>query len=545
MDPRQIFEQFPAPSYQGYQQSALTKIKREFEAGNDIVLIQAPTGSGKSLLARAITGCAREKTDKTAGPTGAYYTSPQVSQIDDVAEDEFLSEINIIYGKSNYSCIRSAERGVAVTRARCSREPDWDCPEKDDCPYFRQRSSAQEGSIAGMTLAYFMEMSQADVFEKRDVIVVDEAHSLPQWAELYSSITVSPRTVPNWSDIRPEPQAINSIEDAHQYVSRLHGTLSEWLTKFQGMSNPSADDARLRDHLQKLVPDLQWFLKSYRDDEDTIEWVYEVENRGAVTLKPLHPQRFLKYALWERGDKIALLSATLLDKESFCSNIGLSPSKATLVDIPHSFPVENRPLYDVTQGKMTSEHREETLPKIAVAITQLMKKHQTEKGLVHCHSYAIKDGLVGRVGELTSSPDRIETHNRHDRDDSLQKWKQRNSNSVFFSVKMEEALDLKYDLCRWQALCKAPYKHTEDPIVQHRLQENNQWSWYHRSALRTIMQACGRVVRQPDDYGATYLLDSSILDVFERARSDMPQWFVDQVDRMKEPNLPPLNNAEQ
>ncbi|MFB6222041.1 MAG: helicase C-terminal domain-containing protein, partial [Halolamina sp.] len=52
------------------------------------------------------------------------------------------------------------------------------------------------------------------------------------------------------------------------------------------------------------------------------------------------------------------------------------------------------------------------------------------------------------------------------------------------------------------------------------------------------IQACGRVVRSPEDYGATYLADDSLLDLFDRAKTDMPGWFEDQVDRLSTPNLP-------
>jgi len=102
---------------------------------------------------------------------------------------------------------------------------------------------------------------------------------------------------------------------------------------------------------------------------------------------------------------------------------------------------------------------------------------------------------------------------------------------------MEEALDLEGDLCRWQVLCRAPYPNTRDSRVAQRL-EDGQWGWYYRTALRTVIQACGRVVRAPDDHGATYLADSSLLDLFERARTDMPDWFAAQVDRCSEPELP-------
>ena len=102
---------------------------------------------------------------------------------------------------------------------------------------------------------------------------------------------------------------------------------------------------------------------------------------------------------------------------------------------------------------------------------------------------------------------------------------------------MEEALDLEGEACRWQVLCKAPYPNTNDSRVARRL-EDDQWAWYYRTALRTVIQACGRVVRAPDDHGATYLADTSLLDLFERARTDMPPWFEEQVDRMSRPELP-------
>jgi len=104
-------------------------------------------------------------------------------------------------------------------------------------------------------------------------------------------------------------------------------------------------------------------------------------------------------------------------------------------------------------------------------------------------------------------------------------------------VKMWEALDLAYDLGRWQVLCKAPFLNTNDSRVAARLADG-QWAWYYRTALRTVIQACGRVVRAPDDHGATYIADSSILDLFDRARTDMPPWFENQVDAMTTPDLP-------
>jgi Rad3-related DNA helicase len=211
------------------------------------------------------------------------------------------------------------------------------------------------------------------------------------------------------------------------------------------------------------------------------------------------------------------------------------------VDVEHTFPVENRPLYDVTRGKMTYEHRDETLPKVAKALVRIAAAHPDEKGLVHCHSYAIQSELRKRLARFGLGG-RVRAHDREDRDAALESWKATDDPDIFLSVKMEEALDLAGDLCRWQVICKAPYLNTNDSRVARRLEEG-QWSWYHRTALRTVIQACGRVVRAPDDYGATYLADSSLLDLFDRTRGEMPPWFREQVDRLSVPDLPAFEAA--
>ena len=537
MDPSRIFEEFPAPGYRGNQERALADIRDAFEAGNDIVLVRAPTGSGKSLLARAVAGCAATPAEAAPEePIGAYYTTPQVSQLDDVAGDPLLEDLNIIRGKNNYRCILPGETSTLVNQAPCVRERGFDCQVKHRCPYFSDRAIAANRSIAAMTLAYFMQTAGSDVFGMRDVVVIDEAHGLGDWAEMYATIDLGPATVPPWNDVRPG--RIEDLEDAAEYAQYLVTICNRGLENIRGNVELTPDQVAKRDRFTELRSELSWFVDEYHDPESPTTWVVDQPDGegGTVTIKPMNPERYLSHTVWDRGRKFVLLSATILNRDAFCASVGLDPSNVALVDVPHTFPVENRPLYDVTQGKMTYEYRDETLPKIARVLVRLMQRHPDEKGLVHCHSYAIQEQLESLLSDFGVGP-RIRSHDREDRDGQLEAWKRSDEPAVFLSVKMEEALDLEGDLCRWQLLCKAPYPNTRDSRVAHRLEEG-QWGWYYRAALRTVIQACGRVVRSPDDYGTTYIGDASLLDLFERARVDMPDWFAEQVDGMSEPNLP-------
>ena len=127
MNAERIFDEFPAPSYRGNQRDALADVRDAFEDGNDVVLVRAPTGSGKSLLARAIAGCARRPDEAAPSDAiGAYYTTPQVSQLDDVAADDLLDDLKIIRGKRNYTCILPGEEHTPVDRAPCARERGYD-----------------------------------------------------------------------------------------------------------------------------------------------------------------------------------------------------------------------------------------------------------------------------------------------------------------------------------------------------------------------------------------------------------------------------------
>ncbi len=550
VDPDRIPTEFPAPSFRGAQERALADIRDAFAAGTRVVLVRAPTGSGKSLLARSVMGAAREIADAAPSEaTGAYYTTPQVSQLDDVATDDLLDDFNVIRGKSNYNCILPGEHDTPVNRAPCVRQRGFDCSVRHRCPYFSDRAIASSRRFAAMTLAYFMQTAGSEVFRKRDVVVIDEAHGLAEWAEMYATIELRPDRVPVWDDVgvpdveRDAAADEDALDRTARFVETLRDVAKRAKDDLVGRPELSREEVARRDRLQELIGELGWFLEDYRDHESPTTWVVDQPDGegGAITIKPLDPARYLKHTVWSRGNRFALLSATILSKEAFCRGVGLDPGSVALVDVEHPFPLEHRRLYDVTQGSMTYEHRDETIPRIARLIVQLMAEHPDEKGLIHAHSYAIAGRLVEKLGEFGVAA-RVRRHTRENRDAELEAWKASPDPEVFVSVKMEEALDLKGDLCRWQVICKAPYLNTNDSRVARRLEEG-QWSWYHRAALRTVIQACGRVVRAPDDYGATYLADDSLLDLFDRAAADTPPWFREQVEAMTAPELPAFDPA--
>ena len=312
-----IFEEFPAPEYRGRQEQALADIREAFDAGNDVVLVRAPTGSGKSLLARAIAGCARRPGEAEAGQvTGAYYTTPQVSQLDDVAGDELLSDLAVIRGKNNYDCILPGETDTPVNQAPCARERGFDCQVQHRCPYFSDRAIASNAPIAAMTLAYFMQTAGSDVFGQRNVLVVDEAHGLGNWAEMYATIDLGPDTVPIWDAV--EPPDVGGLGDAVRYADRLDTMADRRLAELRSQVELDPEEVHARDRLQELAGDLRWFLREYRDAESPTTWVVDQPDgeHSHVTIKPLWPERYLRHTVWDRGERFALLDGRREDVDT-------------------------------------------------------------------------------------------------------------------------------------------------------------------------------------------------------------------------------------
>lgn len=122
--------------------------------------------------------------------------------------------------------------------------------------------------------------------------------------------------------------------------------------------------------------------------------------------------------------------------------------------------------------------------------------------------------------------DNVMVQDKYEREESLEEWF--NSDyQVFFSVAMDEGIDLDGDKCRWQVLAKTLYPHMGDKRVEFRIKERNDWDWYNRAAAIQIQQAYGRGVRSPEDECVFYILDSSAVSLIEREAELFNSWFLE------------------
>ena len=148
-----------------------------------------------------------------------------------------------------------------------------------------------------------------------------------------------------------------------------------------------------------------------------------------------------------------------------------------------------------------------------------------ENVVVHnCHSYKIAQYLKRNVRSK-----RLITHNTENRIKKLKIHMADTRPTVLLSPSMQEGVDLKGDLSRFQILCKVPYPYLGDKLVKKRM---HKWKWwYPLQTAKTIVQSVGRSVRSVDDTAVTYILDADFDRFYDKHKSLFPQEFRDTIKR--------------
>jgi len=221
------------------------------------------------------------------------------------------------------------------------------------------------------------------------------------------------------------------------------------------------------------------------------------------------------------------MSATV-DRETI-NDLGLNKEEVGYLEMPCAFEVDRRLVYYMPVVNITYKTKFKELPILCDTVKDLMSKHPKEKGLIHTVSYQIADYLITHINS-----NRLMTHKSKNRTDMLEEFKASNKPLVMISPSMDRGVDLKFDLARWQIICKVPYLNLSDKQVSKRLYSGKRGEkWYRAEACRTIQQASGRIVRDKEDYGVTYILDKQFGELLKTNASLFPTWWRDALSFVK------------
>lgn len=226
--------------------------------------------------------------------------------------------------------------------------------------------------------------------------------------------------------------------------------------------------------------------------------------------------------------KIVLLSATISQKD--VEMLGLGGRRVLHIRCESPIPATHRP---ILVHPLTSVNRN-NLVSAAVAIgkhiTQVLApRHLGEKGIIHA-TYQFANLLRPHL-----SDSRYMFHDRTNRKDQYRAFRESPSSEgrVLVASGMYEGIDLPEDLGRWQVIAKVPWPSLGSPALKF-LAENDE-EYYDWETVRTVIQACGRICRTPEDFGTTYILDSSMRRLIDGPAWDLfPPWWQEAVRYVSE-----------
>lgn len=582
-----IKEYFPYLEYRPYQKEVLYKILHVFINSKKFVFLQAPTGSGKSAIAYTLSKFYSElyetSTDdyhynQSTEVLGAYILTATKS-----LQDQYIKEFSnnpavaTLKGQNAYECRFYPEycRGDTLREKVCEdfeqaknvgRPIKKYCNEglcklnafksycKDMCEgtcyYKNSRKIATDSPIAVMNFyVFFTQMlisakklreqqeqqkypennttennKKERRFDKRNLLVVDEAHNLESNLLNFMSITLSDKFFPNEYKFH----ACNNIQS---YLTHLDKEI-EIETRIEEQLKKANDEEK-----PKIVNMLNQQKNRYEEfkrnnPNDFIVEFKHKSNYNTITFKPIFGNKYAPQRIFSWGKKVLLMSASLTNKEHMCKSLGINPDNAEFIDVASTFPASRRPIKLIHCGSMCRKYIEGNIDKLCKTINTIMDDHSSERGIIHTHSNKILAAIYNstlisnqnkkRLLKARSKEINEETGEKLIQQEILNQHKE-NESSVLISPSMAEGVDLKDELARFQISAKVPYPSLGDKQTKARKDRNPEL--YNITTASKIIQTCGRAVRSPKDQAITYLLDSHYHYFITENWHLFPDWF--------------------
>jgi len=494
----------------------------------DVVFLNGPTGTGKTLIAQRVAA----RMDVAA----TYVCS------DKGLQDQFLRDFpysRVLKGRANYPTELGTKDKTAEDCTSTGNGPCWFCSSKARCPYQIAKRQAIGSHMAVLNTAYFLtEANFVGNFggkNRRALVIADEAD------ELESSLT-------NFIEFRVPSYIFKQGLLKMPIKSARKTTLVKWLDEVivvagdlkhqaERDENPKRANAmgQLAADCRFVQTELRREIEAGRDDTDDEQqmgmWLrdYDVQEKsGAFCLKPVMVAGYGNRYLWRHGGKWLVMSASIISAEEMAQSLGLT-MEYEVIDVPMSFPVENRPIVLAPIANVVYKEMDRARPALVTAIERIIERHPDERVLVHCVSFHLAKHLCYNV----SAPGRKKViyQDGKDKKRALQEFLDTRG-AVIYAASMERGVDLADDACRVQVIAKVPFPALGDRQVSARTRAEGGQLWYVVQAIRAMVQMTGRAVRSDEDWAMTYVLDAQFTkNLWAKWRELFPGWWKEAVDK--------------
>lgn len=528
-----LLEYFPAGfTPRPHQVKGITSIENAINKGAKFIIVQAPTGSGKSFISKTLSSVTRECDNEYKNLVFNYYAFDEdyagaISRLPahglfaltttkalQNQYKELFNESSIFKGKSNYQC--EIDESFTTEHAPCLISPKQkkECWDEHCCPYYEARNNALIEKFTILNYASFFNLPEH--LKKRQIIVADECSELEDEIVKHYSAVIDYRKL-----------IINGIE-CDKLTSETPAKALGWLTdlahKVQEVIENHKGRARYENNKIELIKqqyrkDLYESIINIIDHWDKTQYIIEKDAEKAI-FTPLKIDT-LTHCLFDHAEVVVLMSATIVDKNIFAKTLGIKEFE--YVEFDSTFDPKKSPIYCHSKYPLNKDTLEKNLPPILDMAKTLADAHTGEKGIIHTHSFVITQAAQKKLkGKRFLCREEGTTNETIVKEHSLRK-----DDTVLVSPSLTMGLDLKGDLGKWQIIIKMPYPSLASKRIA-KLRELDS-NWYKMKMFITLIQACGRCTRSAEDESRTYILDGISAKVIIDNRNILPKHFIDRI----------------
>jgi ATP-dependent DNA helicase DinG len=532
--PGMLRNHFPAHHEPRDQQAEALEILENSD--KKFFIFEMPTGSGKSDI--GYTVCAA---------SGGHILTPFNTLAEQYMRDFEEFGLVDLKGKSHYHDDPDGPDCLTASASQNNHEVR--------CTTYYPRLRQFLGS--GMSITNYANFLSHPKWPHRSWLVLDEGHNIEsQILNIAGNVLTPSECASKYGLTLPIFKRSNEAQAREwlqaEYLCALAKRLDEIKSQLQEYKDagdiPANDEANAKklakeqDAISRRQTALNVMLQGDREDWFLAsDWKWD-KNKGSgnLIIKPLNCAPYAS-KLFNRADKILIMSGTILSPDVFVKTLGIDPARIEFHAWNSSFPVANRPIHYQPIGKMTYPClrqcrskgccQKQTLPRMVKRVVEIVASYPNVKGIVHTQSYQINerfaDALIAvgfglRVITHKNSEGRAEAEELHRADNA--------DPTVLLSPGMTEGLDLVDELSRFQIITKVPYPFWGDPYIQARKGRSEEW--YDWVTAVTLIQASGRSVRSMSDHADTFILDASFESFISKrdVRRLFPVWWLDAIE---------------
>lgn len=522
----------------------INDIDKAFNDGYKFVVCSAPTGSGKSFISKTLGEVSTLPSDsfvervnnysifkRTHGGGYAYDEEEDrqepfgcfVLTITKTLQDQYqelFNDMSILKGMSNYQC--TYDDSFSVDTAPCKylsglKEACW---QKDSCPYYTARNKTVVSRFAALNYDMFFALPQH--VKEREFIVCDEAAELEDQLVKMFTCKISVVGLKKQGINLPILPSSSNYANFGRWLQITCGMIDDQVQDLKAAISVSRKDdnnyqktvkVRELSALQTLHGKVKTLIDTWHDSEYIIERYDE-----GVMFTPLKVDQLSKY-IFDNGQKIVLMSATIIDHKNFCKTLGITNYK--YIEADSTFDSKKAPIYASTKIKLNYNNLTQNLPRIAKQVEEICNIHKDDKGIIHTHTNFITSMLKKNI-----KSDRIIYRELGiSNEDILNIHCNSTKPTVIASPSMSHGVDLKGDLAKFQIIIKAPYLPVADKRIEKMMKSDS--NWYINKMLSMFIQSCGRGIRSKKDFCTTYILDGALVDAVLMNRNKIPKYFLD------------------